>query len=40
MSVPDFELPADADVNNEYEVVVEASDGQGGAATQTIRRDR
>ena len=37
VSAPDFELPADADANNEYEVVVEASDGQGGAATQTIR---
>jgi hypothetical protein len=35
-SPPDFELPSDTDGDNVYEVVVQASDGQGGVATQTI----
>ncbi|APG86641.1 alkaline phosphatase (plasmid) [Sinorhizobium americanum CCGM7] len=33
---PDFEAPADLDGDNVYEVVVQASDGQGGVDTQTI----
>ncbi|AJC79788.1 serralysin-like metalloprotease domain-containing protein [Rhizobium etli bv. phaseoli str. IE4803] len=33
---PDFEAPSDADGDNVYEVVVQASDGQGGNDTQTI----
>ncbi|KQW54795.1 FG-GAP-like repeat-containing protein [Ensifer sp. Root127] len=33
---PDFEAPSDEDVNNIYEVVVQASDGQGGIDTQMV----
>ena len=33
---PDYETPGDADRNNIYEVVVTASDGVGGTATQSI----
>lgn len=33
---PDFEAPSDEDVNNIYEVVVQASDGQGSIDTQTV----
>ena len=36
-TVPDFELPADADGDNVYELIVEANDGVGGIATQTIQ---
>ena len=35
-SPPDFDAPADADGDNVYEVVVQANDGNGGFATQTI----
>lgn len=35
-SAPDFENPTDADHNNEYLVVVQASDGNGGTTTQNI----
>jgi hypothetical protein len=34
---PDFETPTDSDRNNTYEIGVRASDGRGGAATQTLR---
>ncbi|WP_444896113.1 Ig-like domain-containing protein [Microbulbifer sp. SSSA005] len=33
---PDFENPADADGDNIYQVVIEASDGNGGQASQEI----
>jgi hypothetical protein len=33
---PDFEAPDDANANNLYEVAVQASDGNGGIATQVI----
>jgi Cadherin domain len=36
-TAPDFELPADFDGDNVYEVVIEASDGAGGTATQSLR---
>lgn len=36
MEGKDFEVPEDADANNQYVVVVEASDGQGRATQQTI----
>jgi VCBS repeat-containing protein len=36
VTAPDFELPADANGDNQYEVIVEVSDGNGGTATQTI----
>lgn len=35
-AAPDFETPADADGDNSYVVTVQASDGAGGADTQTI----
>ena len=35
-SAPNFEVPADADTNNVYEVTVQASDGKGGTDTQAI----
>jgi predicted SpoU family rRNA methylase len=33
---PDFEAPADSDLNNVYEVTVQVSDGAGGIDAQTI----
>ena len=36
ISAPDFEMPADADGDNVYEVTVQASDGNGGTTLQTI----
>ncbi|MBI4756151.1 MAG: tandem-95 repeat protein, partial [Betaproteobacteria bacterium] len=36
VAAPDFELPADADLDNVYEVTVTVSDGAGGAASQSI----
>jgi hypothetical protein len=36
LSPPNFENPTDANVDNVYVVTVEASDGLGGTATQTI----
>jgi hypothetical protein len=36
-SAPDFENPTDADANNVYEVLVDASDGQRAVASQLIR---
>ncbi|WP_192357609.1 beta strand repeat-containing protein [Mesorhizobium mediterraneum] len=36
ISAPDFETPADADGNNDYEVQVQVADGNGGFDTQTI----
>ena len=33
---PDFEMPMDIGTNNVYEVAVQADDGNGGTATQTI----
>ena len=35
-SAPDFEIPADSDTNNTYQVIVQAGDGNGGTDTQTI----
>ncbi|MGD9946984.1 MAG: LamG-like jellyroll fold domain-containing protein [Desulfobulbus sp.] len=35
-TAPDFENPTDTGANNTYEVIVQASDGNGGADTQTI----
>ncbi|HEX8616213.1 MAG TPA: Ig-like domain-containing protein, partial [Thermoanaerobaculia bacterium] len=35
-SAPDFEAPADAGANNQYQVQVTANDGQGGLTVQTI----
>ncbi|MEA3644142.1 MAG: cadherin domain-containing protein, partial [Lamprobacter sp.] len=35
-TAPDFENPSDSDTNNSYEVVVQASDGNGGSDTQSI----
>ena len=35
-AAPDFEAPTDANGDNVYVVHVEASDGNGGTATQTI----
>jgi predicted outer membrane repeat protein len=34
---PDFTVPTDANGDNVYEVIVQASDGNGGIATQTVR---
>jgi hypothetical protein len=36
LSPPNFEAPTDAGGNNVYEVTIQASDGAGGTATQTI----
>ncbi len=36
VTAPDFEMPSDSNGNNVYLVSVEANDGDGGAATQTI----
>ncbi|MEM7070014.1 MAG: DUF4347 domain-containing protein, partial [Pseudomonadota bacterium] len=36
-SAPDFETPADADLDGVYEVAVTASDGNGGSDVQTIQ---
>jgi hypothetical protein len=36
ISLPDFESPTDANGDNVYVVTVQASDGNGGTATQTI----
>jgi hypothetical protein len=36
LMAPDFDAPVDADGNNVYEVVVRASDGNGGTTVQTI----
>ncbi|WP_202365720.1 discoidin domain-containing protein [Mesorhizobium sp. L-2-11] len=36
ISAPDFETPADADGNNDYEVQVQVADGNGGFDTQTL----
>ncbi|MBO6848410.1 MAG: cadherin domain-containing protein [Maricaulis sp.] len=36
-NAPDFENPGDANSDNVYEVTVRVSDGQGGAATQTVQ---
>ncbi len=33
---PDFEVPTDANGNNQYEVVVQVSDSEGGATTQSL----
>ncbi|WP_143821023.1 cadherin domain-containing protein, partial [Motiliproteus sp. MSK22-1] len=35
-ATPNFELPTDADTNNDYVVEVTASDGKGGTDTQTL----
>ncbi len=35
-AAPDFETPADAGVDNVYDVVVDVSDGSGGTASQAI----
>ncbi|MFC7335057.1 DUF4347 domain-containing protein, partial [Rhodocista pekingensis] len=35
-SAPDFEAPGDNGANNTYEVIVKASDGNGGADSQTV----
>ena len=35
-TAPDYESPADSDGDNVYEVQIEASDGNGGAATQAL----
>ena len=36
IAAPDFDNPADADLNNDYVVQVQVDDQQGGTATQTI----
>ncbi len=36
LAAPNFEVPADANANNVYEVVVQVSDGTGGTDTQAI----
>ena len=36
VTAPNFELPTDAGGNNVYDVIVQASDGQGGIDTQAI----
>jgi len=36
VSAPDFELPADKNGDNSYQVIVQASDGIGGIDTQTL----
>jgi cadherin domain-containing protein/Big-like domain-containing protein len=36
VTAPDFENPTDADLNNVYEVTVQASDGQGGTDQQDL----
>ena len=36
VTAPNFELPTDADGNNVYDVIVQASDGHGGIDTQAI----
>ncbi|MDB5388337.1 MAG: hemagglutinin/hemolysin-related protein, partial [Planctomycetaceae bacterium] len=36
LSVPNFELPADSDANNHYEVQVTANDGHGGISAQNL----
>ncbi|MCO6045924.1 FG-GAP-like repeat-containing protein [Aeoliella sp. ICT_H6.2] len=36
LTAPDFDVPADVNGNNVYEVTVEASDGAGGVAQQAI----
>ena len=36
-SPPNYEVPADGDGDNIYDVIVRASDGQGGSATQTLQ---
>ena len=36
VSAPDFENPTDADLDNVYEVIVEADDGNGAIDTQTL----
>lgn len=33
---PDFEAPSDADAGNDYEVILQAEDGNGGSAEQTV----
>jgi len=35
-SAPNYESPTDSDTNNTYQVIVQASDGNGGTDTQTI----
>jgi MYXO-CTERM domain-containing protein len=37
LAPPDFEAPADADGDNEYVVLIEVTDGQGGAARGEVR---
>jgi hypothetical protein len=37
LAAPDFEAPADSDLDNRYELVVEASDGYGGSTSATLR---
>ncbi len=36
IGAPDFEAPLDSDANNTYELIVQASDGQGGSDSQQI----
>ena len=36
VTAPDFEAPTDSGANNVYDVTVQASDGNGGIATQAI----
>ena len=36
VTAPNFELPTDAGGNNVYDVIVQASDGNGGIDTQAI----
>ena len=36
ITAPNYEIPSDADTNNEYLVTVEASDGKGGVRTQLV----
>ncbi|MDX2306628.1 MAG: hypothetical protein NW216_00135 [Hyphomicrobium sp.] len=35
--IPNFEMPADSNGDNIYEVIVQVSDGRGGVDTQTVR---
>lgn len=37
VTAPNYEVPSDADANNEYLVTVEVSDGKGGITTQLVR---
>jgi Ca2+-binding RTX toxin-like protein len=36
LSPPDFEVPTDANSDNEYEITVRVNDGAGGSATQAV----